>query len=48
MALCGFAGEEFEASNNPGYSEAHELAYMQEDKERYTELVKKAMEHAHH
>jgi|EP01046_Picozoa_sp_COSAG06_P017196 hypothetical protein len=32
----------YESSKNPGYSEAAELAYMQEDKERYTELVKKA------
>lgn len=42
ISKMGNSREEFEASNNPGYSEAHELAYMQEDKERYTELVKKA------
>ena len=42
LVLRRCAGEEYEASNNPGYSETHELAYMQEDKERYTELVKKA------
>ena len=43
VSVCAdFVGEEYEASNNPGYSEVHELAYMQEDKARYTELVKKA------
>lgn len=32
----------YESSKNPSYSESAELAYQQEDKDRYTELVKKA------
>jgi len=42
VGKMGMTREMYESSKNPGYSEAAELAYMQEDKERYTELVKKA------